>query len=258
MEQLKSASVILTNEELVELYRAGDLSTLEALWLQNYGLIRQTVRGLCKNEPDAFEDEMQEAYFALVDAVDKYDRNGGKKLTTYICNAIKWRKYRRYQTQRKHHPENTVSLNAPVSGFEDEDITLETSIPDPVAEFEEASTSQMSDPTVQAELNTIMQEIIENLPGKCRIVMDKRLKGCSQTSIARQTGMSSSQVQQLETKGHRVFRKKENYDKLKPYLDYYGIAYKHTGFRFWKETGYSSVEWAVEMMEKHNLKRAEG
>lgn len=257
MEQSKSDSAVLTNEELVELYRAGDPSALEALWLQNYGLIRKVVWKLCTNKPDVFEDEIQEAYFAFMEAVDKYDKDGEAKLSTYICNAIKWRKYRRDQTERKHHPENTISLNDPVLGFEDDGVTLESIIPDQDAEFEEASISRMSDSTVQAELNTIMQEIIENLPGKCRTVMGERLKGRSQTGIARQTGISSSQVQQLEAKGHRAFRKKENYDKLKPYLDYYGIACKHTGFRFWKETGYSSVEWAVEMMEKHNLKRAE-
>ncbi|WP_195377241.1 sigma-70 family RNA polymerase sigma factor [Anaerotruncus rubiinfantis] len=257
MEQSITASAVLTNEELVELYRVGDHSALEALWLQNCGLIRKVVWKLCANKPDVFEDEVQEAYFAFIEAVDKYDKDSEAKLSTYICNAIKWRKYRRDQTERKHHPENTISLNAPIPGFEDEDVTLENSIPDPDAEFEEACIDRMAAPVIQSELRVAMREIIEQMPGRCREVMAERLKGFSQADIARKTGMGSSQVQQLEAKGHRIFRKTENRKGLQPFLDFYEIAYKHTGFQFWKDTGYSSVEWAVEMKERHNLTRTE-
>ena len=240
---------ILTNEELVKLYHAGNPSALEALYLQNYGLICQTVRRLCWSKPKTFEDEMQEAYFALVQAVKAYPDSTDIKFSTYIINSIKWHKARRNDRERQRNPNNfiTISLDEPLPGIEDGDLTLGSTIADPEAELEfEDRVEQIADQQVQERLKEVLSEIIAGLPRRSREVIRERLKGYSQAEIARLFGISASAVGQYENIAYREFRKRENLEKLKEFLDYYNLGYKNTSFRFWKDTGYSSVEWAIE------------
>jgi len=240
---------ILTNEELVKLYHAGNPSALEALYLQNYGLICQTVRRLCWSKPETFEDEMQEAYFALVQAVKAYPDSTDIKFSTYIINSIKWHKARRNDRERQRNPNNfiTISLDEPLPGIEDGDLTLGSTIADPEAELEfEDCINQIADQQVQKRLKIVINEIISRLPKRSQEVIKERLKGRSLTDIAKEKEVSYSNVENLEYRAYREFRKKENREKLAEFLDYYNLGYKNTGFAFWRDTGYSSVEWAVE------------
>lgn len=238
---------LLTNEELVKLYHDGNPSALEALYLQNYGLIRQTVRRLCRSKPETFEDEMQEAFFDLVEAVKSFPDDKDVKLATYIVNSIRWRMYRRREIEYKKRPPQIASLDEPLPGFEDQDMTLGDTVADPDAEFEEDCIKRVGDQQIQDRLKAVIGEIIAGLPKRAQQVIKERIKGRSQTEIAREYGISESAVGSYEHRAHREFKKRENRAKLQEFLDYYDFqSYKRVSFAFWRDTGYSSVEWAVE------------
>lgn len=237
---------IMTNEELVKLYRAGDPSALEAIYLQNYGLIRMTVRKLCRYEQDAFDDEMQEAFFALAEAVKSFPDDPKAKLATYLVNSIKWKKWRRYQTDQKHNHKNNVSLDEPLPGFEESNITLGDAIADPDAEFEEDCVNRIADQAIQDRLKTVIADIIAGLPKRPQEVILARMEGKSRSDIAKDKGVSVSNIEDAEYRAHKAFRKKENRERLAEFLEYYDLGYKNTGFGFWRDTGYSSVELAIE------------
>lgn len=239
---------ILTNEELVSIYQEGNINALEALWLQNIGLIRKVVRKMCF-VPEEFDDELQEAFFAMRKAALSYKPGSNFTFTTALCNQISWDRSRRLQTAQKKNPPETVSIDTPVSGTED--LTLGDTLIDERENVEESVLRYVDEVSVQARLNTILREIITDLPPKCRRIMEYRLCGFSQADIARKEKVSSSTVSAAEEKARRIMKRDENVRKLQPFFDYYGITYKHSGFRFWKETGYSSVEWAVEQKQKY-------
>lgn len=250
---------IVTNEELVKLYRAGDPSALEALYLRNYGLIRRIVIRLCPggNQQD-IEDEMQEAFFALVEAVKAYPDGQDVKLATYIANCIKWHKSRRYHFTRKHNPENPVSLDEPLPGFEESNITLADAIADPDAEFEEDCVNRVAYQKIQDQLNSIIDELLSKREGD---IIRRRMSGQTQAEISQEIGLAQNVIGQYERMAHEKIRNRKNHEKLQEILDYYDFkSYKRVGFGFWRDTGYSSVEWAAEKkmeVEAKWLKRGE-
>lgn len=74
----------MTNEELVELYQAGDENVLEDLLLQNEGFVRKVVKKFYIGWDPAVsqEDLVQEGYIGLMIAAQKFDTGIGK-FTTY-------------------------------------------------------------------------------------------------------------------------------------------------------------------------------
>jgi RNA polymerase sigma factor (sigma-70 family) len=238
---------IVTNEELVKLYRAGDPSALEALCLQNYNLIRQTVSKLCKYQPEMFEDEMQEAFLALLVAVNKYQEDSGSKLATYIVNEIEWSRKNRYRYRSRHDVIDTVSLDKPLPGESTETVLSDT-ISDPNSDL--ASNFEKED--IRQRLKTVLSDIVERLPNEQKTVIKARLEDKSLQQIARERGEREIyRVRQIEQSAFNLIKSKENIEKLQEFIDFYNLGYKHTGYRFWKETGYSSVEWAVELKERN-------
>lgn len=254
---------IVTNEELVKLYRAGDPSALEALYLRNYGLIRQIVIKLCPggNQQD-IEDEMQEAFFALVEAVKAYPDGQDVKLATYIVNQISWRKKNRYKLeQSKLPPEGKkaiLSLDSPISGIESNEITLGDAIADPDAEFEEDCVNRAAYQKIQDRLNSIIDELLSKREGD---IIRRRMSGQTQAEISQEIGLAQNVVGQYERMAYEKIRNRKNCEKLQEILDYYDFkSYKRVGFSFWRDTGYSSVEWAAEKKmeaEAKWLKRGE-
>ena len=79
----------MDNEELVTAIRNGAdyQNNMERLYLQNKAIMFKTARRY-----EAFadiDDLMQEAYFALDNAVNMYDNTCGAKFTTYLVYHLK-------------------------------------------------------------------------------------------------------------------------------------------------------------------------
>lgn len=86
----------MTNEELVAKIQAGDDSLQEQLWLQVkrwiYKLANQFFTfnyDLCTTLSLDLDDFIQEAYFAMLDAICIYKQDGGSKFSTVLTWRVK-------------------------------------------------------------------------------------------------------------------------------------------------------------------------
>ena len=77
--------LIMTNEELVHEYQAGNREAIEQLYLQNSGMIEKIVRRYSGAEE--LEDLRQESFFGLVKAAELWNPEKGASFLTY---AIYW------------------------------------------------------------------------------------------------------------------------------------------------------------------------
>ena len=71
----------ITNEALVEQYRAGDQQALVELWLKNERFVRSIANKLCAYAE--LEDLLQEGFIGLRTAADLYDPEQGALFITY-------------------------------------------------------------------------------------------------------------------------------------------------------------------------------
>lgn len=93
----------MTNEELVRLIKQGDYSLMADLYEQNRRFIYALVKRSGIN-PDNYEDAMQDAYFGLHEAVNRFDESMGYKFLTYATHYIR-QAIRRGQSASLHVPE---------------------------------------------------------------------------------------------------------------------------------------------------------
>ena len=84
----------MTNEQLIEHIRAGDNAAVEQLYLQNTGIIWKLARATaCKhadteNQRKYLQEELQqEAYFGLLEAINRWDSEQG---ASFIGYAVFW------------------------------------------------------------------------------------------------------------------------------------------------------------------------
>ncbi len=76
-------------------------------------------------------------------------------------------------------------------------------------------------------------------------------KGKTQGEIAERIGKSCQRVHQIKSKGLRELRKPQYSRQLLPYAEYLDLlAWRSTGFQSFKSSGLSSVERAVERLER--------
>lgn len=125
----------MTNEELVQLYQAGDKQALDTLIEQNRGIIYTMANKFFIDKTNSIdrEDLEQEGFIGLITAADKYkiDVENPCKFITY---AIYWvhSKMQRFLSQKNTNDE--ISLNTPIN--EDGDTTLLDSIKDDYRPYE--------------------------------------------------------------------------------------------------------------------------
>lgn len=114
----------MSNEELAILAQQGDREATGALWEQVKQLLYQLARRFymrygadcCAQRGVTMADLEQEAFFALLDAVEAYKPNGEYQFTTYLTKASKNR-FRACMGLRKHNPlDRADSLSAPAPG----------------------------------------------------------------------------------------------------------------------------------------------
>lgn len=80
----------MTNEELVKQIQSGinQKDNLSQIYIQNKGFIRKIAKKLANN-PDDIKDLMQEAYFGLCEAVQRYDEKTGVLFISYASFWVK-------------------------------------------------------------------------------------------------------------------------------------------------------------------------
>lgn len=131
----------MSNEEFVALIQAGDTGQIIPLWTNVRLLaLKEAGRWAAANRNGVeLEDLGQEAFIALLEAVDTFDSGTGAWFSTWYMVRLKGAFTAacgmRTQRERQDPLAGAASLDAPVSTEDQEGITLSESIPDPGAEL---------------------------------------------------------------------------------------------------------------------------
>lgn len=254
----------MTNQELLQQIRngEGDNRTLITLWEQvcrlfyihSDGLyLRHKTRATsCGVERD---DCRQVCWFAFLDAIKAYNAKPDTELnfSAFIKFHVRRRVYELlgYRTSKREPLNGAVSLDAPLPGSEDEKITIGDTVTDPSAELplEEIDCSDTA-----AEI----EGIISALPPKQAAAVHGRFwQDKTLTEVGAELGLTPKQIHNQYRAAIGKLRRDKRLQEIRD--DYYAntTLTKHTGFRFFKENGMSSVEWHLIRLEER-LERAKG
>ena len=250
-----------TNEELAMLVKSGDNEAAAQLWEQTrrllYGLFykrynehreRTAAAGITQ------EDLQQEAYFALLEAVQAFSPEKGYRLTTYFGFLVMTRFASlvglRTPAQRKRPLDNAESMDEALPGAED--ITRGEVIPDP-------SALQMlrgvEDDLYTAQLHSALEVCLASMEaGHAAMLRARYYKQLTAVQIAAATGYELATVRQLEQRAMRAARHPQNMRRLRQYREEIMTvhAYHGTGFNAWKNGG-SVEERAIEHLERKGI-----
>lgn len=229
----------MTNEKLVILAKDGDISAIESLYTNNRGLIYLQIAPFLSYGYDE-EDIMQEAYFAVLKAINAYKSDSGLKFTSYLRNAVRWH-ISRMVVQDKNRKDICV-LDEPIS--EESEHTRAEFIIDENAEFEE---STIYNADMSNLIGIVKNALSDRRNGelKYNILIDRYLYGLTLKAVGDKYGLHIPRIRDLEKEAFKDLRNPRN-KKMQHYLEY--IAERsifHSGLQEFKNTHTSGVEWAV-------------
>lgn len=240
----------MTNEELALKIQNGDNAVIPQLWEQVERFIYKLALKWAGayNRPDiTAEDLYQSGYFALLDAVQRFEYGRGDFLSVLsfslknaFSDALKWRINR--------HPQDAsfycVSLNAPVQGAED--ATLEDNIPDDHDAFED-----VEERLYQQQAAVVLRKAVGSIPERQSVGISLYyLQGKTQRETAEQLNVSGSRAQQIIKEGLKSLRKSVYAPALTELFYNDQNFFKHTGYTYWKHNGMSAPERAVIFKER--------
>lgn len=119
------------------------------------------------------EDLKQEALLGLWQACLTYDESKSK-FSTYAVSCM-LNKMKVWLRDRSKHPD-TVSLSTPIGGYEEEGMTLEDTIEDPVISIDVGYLD--------------LKNFIESLSPRDQQIVKLRIQGLKQIQIAQELGMT--------------------------------------------------------------------
>lgn len=206
-----------TNAALAALPAAGNTFALGQLWEINQGFVRQQLRRWYdQNRPVAdaaglgFDDLVQEGYFALADAVRRYDPERGA-FTTCLGYALKYQLHsvlcgehgRQIETADGRllrvaaDPLNTcASLDLPIAPDEDSSRSLGDLQPDPAAQQD---MEQAEERVYTQQLHAALEEALAKLAERDALILRLRYyDGQTQQAVGQALGIKPQQVQQIE------------------------------------------------------------
>lgn len=206
-----------------------------------------------KSEYILIDDLMQEAYFALIIAVQAHNKNTEHKFITYLIKALEWH-FIRYTKRNKCNTE-LPTLDAPISNDGESETTKADMLADETSseEFEQLIDNVALN-EVFAETKKILDEYIVNHNIKTPLydyIADYYINNMSFNEIADKYNVSKSTIEQGVRKAYRALRNPTYNKKLKSIFDdVIGQSICRSSFSFFRTTGMSSVEWAVMKLDK--------
>ncbi|MGF7185536.1 RNA polymerase sigma factor (sigma-70 family) [Desulfitispora alkaliphila] len=234
-----------TNEELAELVKSNDMKAAETLYFQNIGLIKKLSYYAC-NDIEEIEDYLQQSFIILYTAAKKYDPARGAKFSTFLFTFLNGALSRyRYQ---KGVDKGLASIDETVHNQTDTNVV--EMLADPEAEFEDDVIEEVA----KEQLKNAVEEILGEIPPDLAQVLRLRMQDATLKECAAACGVSSERVRQKQRAAEKLLKKPEYADRLRPFYtddEYLSEGLKRTNYSYWKYTGYSSTEKAVErILEK--------
>ena len=197
----------MSNEGLAAAIRAGERGRIMELWgqVRRFALWRAR-RWAVFGGGVTVDDLEQEAFIALLDALERWREADGPLLSVYALRlkaAFTAATGRRTQRDLLDPLDRALSLDAPLSDDPDAD-TLEAVVEDPAgaAAIEEAEAH--SD---HQQLHGILSLALDALPAEQQEVVRRRYyQGQTVAEIAAATGASEKEVRKLEAAAMRALR----------------------------------------------------
>lgn len=249
----------MSNEELA-IKGINDTEAMGQLYENNKRIIYKICNKF-KNEYTSLDDLMQEAYFALIIAVQAYNKNTEYKFLTYFINALEWH-FIRY-AKRNNHKRELLTLDAPLSNDGEDDVTKADMLPDETAseEFEQLIDSVALNEVFE-EVKIILDKYIVKHSIKLPLydyITDYYINNMTYNEIADKYNVSKSAIEQGLKKAYRALRNPTYNKKLKSIFDnVIGQSICRSGFSFFQTSGMSSVEWAIIEIERQMQELREG
>ena len=248
----------MTNEEIAIRIQQGEVDLLPELWEQMHGLICWHVNRFCAQYSErcissgvTSDDLIQTGYFALLDAVKAYNLDGEYKFTAYLNYPIKNR-FKAAVGKRCNAKINPLdcctSLDAPtVDG-----CTVMDTVPDIRTDIEDCERSVYIE-----QLHDALEEGMDNLPEDLHEVVRRRFyAGETTKAIGEDMSVPAERVRQMESNGLRKLRNPRIRNRLAPFM-YAEIteqeAYRNSGYTSFRHSQMSSVERALERIERYMM-----
>lgn len=248
----------MSNEELAQRIQDGERGLISQLWEQVAQFIRlQAYKryvltgGMGGVE---VEDLAQSGYFALLAALDTYDRSTGYKFLTYLSVALK----NAFREATGYHPTRSVkhdlidkaaSLDAPLSG-DDEEFTLGDTLADPMNDYDALEHKIWLD-----QLQETMSRALDTLPAEWRDVLHRYYwQGQTEEQIGRETKTSRQEAQKRKRDALLHLYRHKHRLELEQFVDARTPYYLHVALPYFTATHTSAVELAVfkrEALEKN-------
>ena len=240
----------MTNEELAIRIQNGDNSAQSELWDNVKLLIKKLMLPYlshCHRRSIEESDLFQVGYFAMMDAVKYYKLDKDIKFTSYLG----------YNCQNRA---NEI-LGYKKKNISPDHFSVENLIGDDFAIIDTLEDEQATEDFIQAEkaiynneLKVTLDECFEQMPSdEVTALQEYFIKGNNYREIAECHETKVGEVRVSISKGLRKLRHPKLSGKLKPFLYYdiaSSIAYKYSGLSQYKRTGISSVERAVERVNR--------
>lgn len=196
-----------------------------------------------------FADVRQECYFAFLAALKDYNKEPREeKFTTFLRFPVHTavNELLGYRVN-KHEPLNNCrSLDEPLPGYEDDNVTILDSVVDEtsILPFEEVDTQ---------DTYRIINKAVEQLNGQQREVIQARYyENKSAETISELLGVGVKRVHQIRRKAMASLRRMKEIKKLGD--DFY---YWKGGYSSFRRLGASAVELSAERREEQYARRQE-
>ena len=276
----------MSNEELVKRIKQGEKGLMSELYQNCRSFIIAIIKHIGIEQPEDFEDAMQDSYFGLYEAVKRFDESKGYKFLTYakyhIQTAIQRGKLKcsdlpeyvysqRRQILRKRselmqslgrYPTYTeLALNMSMdvktvkSIYEDvkgvDNLTVGDTIADNRIDFE----NDIAAADERRYISQVVGEAINELPEEEKeVIRMSYLEGLPYTAIAQKVDKSVEWVRQLKRKGLRKLRHPRISRRLLDEdIDRRTLFYNHRGVSAFNTTWTSSTEQTV--LQREYLKK---
>lgn len=197
----------MTNEELARQIQQGERDLILQLWAQvrRYAHDRayKWHRATGGRGGVTLDDLEQEAFIALLEALEGWDEKAGKFLTWYdlrLKSAFTAATAQRTQRDRKDPLQDCLSLDAPLTDREGNPFTLEDTIPDQRAEAD-------MEAVAERDLQAGVRRVVDSLPAEQRrVILLRYYHDMTREQTAQRLHLTRSRAATIEAKALRLLR----------------------------------------------------
>lgn len=197
----------MTNEELAQQIQQGERDLILPLWEQVRRFARDRAykwfRATNGRGGQTVQDLEQEAFLALLEALEGWDEKAGKFLTWYdlrLKSAFTAATAQRTQRDRKDPLQDCLSLDAPLTDQEGDPFTLEDTIPDQRAEDDLNTVEEW-------DRQAAIRRVLDSLQAEQRrVILLRYYHDMTREQTAQRLHLTRTRVNTIEQKALRILR----------------------------------------------------